>query len=354
MSESRLWVDKYRPNSLDKLELQQKLSSLLKTMCASSDFPHLLIYGPSGSGKKTRIMAILRELYGSGVEKLRVEHRSIKVQNKTKPIEFVSVVSNHHIEMNPSDFGFSDRIVVQEIIKDIAQSQPLDGVSQKTFKVVVLNEVDKLSREAQHALRRTMEKYISTCRLILCCNSISKVTEPVRSRCLAIRVSAPTHQEIIQVLNMVSKKEGIILPVELAKRIAEQSERNLRKALLMLESARVKQYPFQPDQTIDKADWEEFIAQLGKEIVEEQSPKRLIAVRSKLYELLTHCIPPEIIIRNLVLILLTKLDSELKHEVIKWAAFFEHRLQCGSKPIFHLEAFVAKFMSIYKKFVLIL
>jgi len=120
----------------------------------------------------------------------------------------------------------------------------------------------------------------------------------------------------------------------------------------MLEAAKVKQYPFQPDQLIEKADWEEFIIQLGKEIAEEQSPKRLLAVRSKLYELLAHCIPAEIIIKNLALVLLTKLDSELKYEVIKWAAFYEHRLQCGSKAIFHLEAFVAKFMSIYKKFLL--
>lgn len=62
--------------------------------------------------------------------------------------------------------------------------------------VLVLNEVDKLSREAQHSLRRTMEKYSSSCRLILCCNSSSKVTDAVRSRCLNIRVNAPTQEEV--------------------------------------------------------------------------------------------------------------------------------------------------------------
>lgn len=62
--------------------------------------------------------------------------------------------------------------------------------------VLVLNEVDKLSREAQHSLRRTMEKYSASCRLILCCNSSSKVTEAIRSRCLNVRVNAPTEDEV--------------------------------------------------------------------------------------------------------------------------------------------------------------
>lgn len=66
----------------------------------------------------------------------------------------------------------------------------------RVFKVVLLMEVDRLSRQAQAALRRTMEKYTATCRLILCCNSASKVIEPVRSRCLGIRVAAPTHEDV--------------------------------------------------------------------------------------------------------------------------------------------------------------
>jgi len=212
--------------------------------------------------------------------------------------------------------------------------------------------VDKLTRDAQHALRRTMEKHMNTCRLVLCCNSTSKVIDPVRSRCLALRVPAPSKDDIVLVLNSIAKREGVILPPELASRIAVMSEGNLRRAILSAEAAKVHHNTLTAATPLELPDWEEFIVLLAKEIAEEQSPRRLLAVRSKLYELLSHCIPPEIIFKRLTLELLKKLDSELKYEVIKWAAHYEHRLQCGTKAIFHLEAFVAKFMSIYKRFLI--
>lgn len=86
-----------------------------------------------------------------------------------------------------------------------------------------------------------MEKYITTCRLILCANSTSRVLPAIRSRCLGIRVPAPTIDEIKSVLHIISKKESIILPDELASRLALSSGRNLRRAILMLEACKVEQ-----------------------------------------------------------------------------------------------------------------
>ena len=70
------------------------------------------------------------------------------------------------------------------------------------FSVVILTEVDKLTKDAQHALRRTMEKYMATCRIILCANSTSKIIGPLQSRCLAIRIPAPSHGDVIKVLQV--------------------------------------------------------------------------------------------------------------------------------------------------------
>ena len=107
------------------------------------------------------------------------------------------------------------------------------------FQVVVITDVDRLSKDAQHALRRTMEKYMATCRIILCANSTSKVIPAIQSRCLLVRVPAPTHDEIISVLQTIAKKENCLLPVDLAQRVAEKSNRNLRRAILLLEACRV-------------------------------------------------------------------------------------------------------------------
>ncbi|XP_033864099.2 replication factor C subunit 3 [Acipenser ruthenus] len=344
-----LWVDKYRPTSLGKLDYHKDQASQLKNLVQCGDFPHLLVYGPSGAGKKTRIMCLLRELYGAGVEKLRIEHQSIIATSKKK-IEISTIASNYHLEVNPSDAGNSDLVVIQELLKTVAQSQQIQSSTQRDFKVVLLTEVDRLTKDAQHALRRTMEKYMSNCRLILCCNSTSKVIPPIRSRCLAVRVPLPSVEEVCTVLSSVCRKEGLTLPGELAKIIAEKSGRNLRKALLMCEACRVQQYPFAVDQDIPETDWEVYLRETANAIVSQQSPQKLLEVRGRLYELLTHCIPPEIIMKGLLSELLSNCDGQLKAEVAQMAAYYEHRLQLGNKAIYHLEAFVAKFMAIYKKF----
>lgn len=291
-----LWVDKHRPTSLSKLDYHKEQAAYLKKLVQGGDFPHLLVYGPSGAGKKTRIMCLLRELYGAGVERLRIEHQNF-VTPSHKKIEITTVASNYHIEVNPSDVGIYDRVVIQELLKTVAQTQQLESNAQKEFKVVMLAEVDKLTKDAQHALRRTMEKYMATCRLILCCNSCSKVIPAIRSRCLGIRVAAPSEDEVVTVLNLVSRKEGILLPEELARRIATQSHRNLRRAVLTLEACRVQKYPFSPNQEVRQPDWEVFLTATANLIVQEQTPKRLFEVRGRLYELLSHLIPPDVIFK---------------------------------------------------------
>ncbi|CAG2190862.1 replication factor C subunit 3-like [Mytilus galloprovincialis] len=344
-----LWVDKHRPTSLHKLDFHKEQAAHLKKLVQGGDFPHLLVYGPSGAGKKTRIMCLLREMYGSGVEKLRIENHTFTTPSNKK-IEISTISSNYHIEVNPSDVGNQDRVVIQELIKTVAQVNQLETSTQKDFKVVILTEVDRLTKDAQHALRRTMEKYMSTCRLILCCNSTSKVIPAIRSRCLGVRVPAPSIEEICQVLQNICKKESLNLPSELARRIAEKSNRNLRRAVLMCEACRVQQQNFTADQEVTEPDWELYLKETAQLIAQQQSPKRLLEVRGRLYELLTHCIPPDVIIKGLLQELISNCDGQLKTEVVQTAAYYEHRLQMGQKAIYHLEAFVAKFMAIYKRF----
>lgn len=187
------------------------------------------------------------------------------------------------------------------------------------------------------------------CRIILICDTPSKIIDPVRSRCLGIRIPSPTTDEIADILVDVSKSEQSLCPRELATRISIHSEKNLRRALLMLEACKVQHSPLVADQPVVLPDWELYICRIAREIMQEQSPTKLLHVRDMLYELLTNCIPADIIIRTLTRELCKSLDDSLKHELIHWAAYYEHRIRLGSKEIFHLEAFVAKFMATYKK-----
>ena len=169
--------------------------------------------------RRLRLTIALCQIYGPGVEKLKVDVRPFKFKSSEVEVTFLS--SNYHIELNPSDVGpYRDRDVAQEVIKEIAQSHAPSTAAGGLFKVIVLNEVDKMSRDGQvrrhslalifavsadvrltrfglqAALRRTMEKYTSACRFIMVCNNACKVIEPLRSRCICLRVAAPAVQNI--------------------------------------------------------------------------------------------------------------------------------------------------------------
>ncbi|ORY28295.1 P-loop containing nucleoside triphosphate hydrolase protein [Naematelia encephala] len=339
-----LWVDKYRPRNLDDLHYHPELSSRLRSLAASGDFPHILFYGPSGAGKKTRIMCTLRELYGPGVEKLRIDQR-VFVTPSNRKLDVNVVQSNYHIELTPSDVGMYDRVVIQDILKEIAQTQQVDLNAKQRFKVVIINEADALTRDAQAALRRTMEKYMNNMRLILCASSTSKIIAPIRSRCLLVRVAAPTTDEMSKVLHHVAKKERFSLPETAAQQIIDTSSGNLRKALLVFEAMKMQRPDLSGDIEVAKADWETYCGKVADLILQEQSAPKLLEVRGKLYELLSHCIPPTVILKTIAERIVDKVDDTLKPQIVHWAAYYELRMRMGSKKIFHLEAFVAKVMT---------
>ncbi|KAH8053038.1 hypothetical protein JL722_9703 [Aureococcus anophagefferens] len=308
-----LWVDKHRPLELGKMSYHGELSERLATLAADGDIPHLLFYGPSGAGKKTRIMALLRALYGAGAEKQRLEHRDFKTPTN-KAIEVTTVASNYHIEINPSDAGNNDRYVVQEVIKEIAQSGSLHkgDKGRVGYKVVLLVEVDRLTRQAQAASADDGEVHEQLPPHPLLQQPVQG-HRPLRSRCLGIRVAAPTEAEIVAAT---------------APRAATMRRRNLRRAILSLEECKVQQYPFDAAQAVPLPDWEQYVVAIASDIAREQSPQRLLATRDKLYELLSKCIPADVILKTLAREL-KNLDDEMK-----------------------AEAFVAKFMCLYKKFMM--
>lgn len=346
-----LWVDKYRPKSFDEMDYHKDLSERLKRLVATGNPPHMLFSGPSGAGKATRVQAFLRELYGPGVEAVKVETRTV-APNPNAPSSTVDIqvlVSNHHLQLTPSDVGGKDRAVVMQLIKEVASHPPL-GVH--AFKVVVIDEAGSLSNDAQAALRRTMERYMKTCRIILTTDSVSKIIAPLRSRCLAIRVPAPTHDQVVGALRKVASLESQKLPDELAARIATKANRDLRRALLLLESTCVQASAttLHKDAPLPEEAWDTAITRVARMVLQEQSPKMAMEVRGKMYELMAACLPADFILKELLLRLLEdyRCTEELKQRAIAAAAHFEYTMREGSKDIFHLEAFVLRFMADFK------
>lgn len=355
-----LWVDKYRPQKLESLTYHQSISQNLKALSSTGDFPHLLVYGPSGSGKKTRIYATLQELFGSQVDKLKIDVKTFTTSSNRK-LEFNVLSSPFHLEITPSDMGNNDRVVIQDLLKEVASTEQVDFGTSKSgikhrFKVVIINEADSLTRDAQAALRRTMEKYSSNIRLIMISNTTSNIIAPIKSRTLLIRIPAPTEDEIASVLSLVSDKESLkfntnddMAKLSFFKHVANTSDRNLRKALLSFETIVMQNELINitnTSQSTIQLDWEVIIKNISGSIISNRSVANLAKIRVVFYELLAHCIPPRIILKTLLFNLIEACNNNFNsiRDLVAIGATFDERLSLGQKSIFHLEGFVAKSM----------
>jgi replication factor C subunit 3/5 len=347
---SLLWVDKHRPKSLDELDYHAGLTDRLKCIAKSGEMPHLLVSGPSGAGKSTRVQALLREIYGQGAEMIKVETRSV-APNPNVPsntVDIQVVVSNYHLSVTPSDIGNKDRAVIMQLIKEVAEHQHL---GTHAFKVVVIEEAGCLSNDAQAALRRTMERYMKSCRIILTCDTVSKIIAPLRSRCLPIRVAAPSVNEVTEVLMKTATKESVKLAPEFAQKIAETTNRDMRRAMLMLETAHAQanSSSLGKELTCPRESWEAAVDKVARKILSDQSPRMAMEVRGNVYELLAACLPPDFILKELCAKLVAELRADaLKQKTLAAAAHFESTMRQGTKDIFHIEAFVLRFMADYK------
>lgn len=345
-----LWCDKYRPKSFAELDYNLPQAEQLKRLITNANFPHLSVFGTSGSGKKTRVNALLFELFDASATKLRIESKVFDAPSGKK-IEQRYVTSNFHIEVNPSENGFYDRVVIQELIKELATSQSLS--KKHPFKVIVILEADRLTREAQQALRRTLEKYVSTCRVILIGEQISRLIPALKSRCLTIRNPAPSNKEIRTALEKIAALEDFGSPKStkfssILDQIVSRCDRNLRRALLMLQAFACSQESGKSNAILTFR-WQEQINLLAKKLSESQSVRKIGEIRSILSELQIHLIPPELVLRLLTLKLLGScLDNEMRNKLICIAARVDQRIALGSKSIIHLELFAIQFMAMYR------
>jgi replication factor C subunit 2/4 len=214
------WVEKYRPRTLDEVKSQEHATETLRRMVNASNLPHLLLYGPPGTGKTSTILALSRELFGP------------------------ELFSNRVLELNASDErGLS---VIRERVKTFAQQALIHAPSNKEyrerypcppFKIIILDEADSLTQDAQSALRRTMEIYSKLTRFCLCCNYVSRIIDPVASRCSKFRFKALDGSQAKSRVEDILKLEGVSYDDGVVEKALTVSDGDLRRAINLLQSA---------------------------------------------------------------------------------------------------------------------
>ncbi len=202
-----IWVEKYRPKTLDEIVGQDEIVERLKAYRDSKNLPHLLFAGPAGTGKTTSAMALSRDLFGENWRQ-------------------------NYFELNASDERGID--TVRTKIKEIARLAPFGGTD---FKLIFLDEADNLTADAQAALRRTMETYSKTSRFILSANYSSRIIEPIQSRCAVFRFRPLKPEAIRTYLTRIAKAEKVKIADDGMEALVYISEGDMRRAVNSLQVA---------------------------------------------------------------------------------------------------------------------
>lgn len=201
------WVEKYRPAKLDDLISHDEIVSTINRFIERKQLPHLLFYGPPGTGKTSTILACAKQLY--------------------TPAQFKSMV----LELNASD----DRGI------NIVRGQILNFASTRTifsgtFKLIILDEADAMTNDAQNALRRIIEKYTENVRFCVICNYLSKIIPAVQSRCTRFRFAPLSPEQILPRLDKIIEAEKLSVTADGKQALMTLSKGDMRKVLNVLQS----------------------------------------------------------------------------------------------------------------------
>ncbi|KAK9052600.1 hypothetical protein SSX86_029230 [Deinandra increscens subsp. villosa] len=203
------WVEKFRPQSLADVAAHRDIIDTIDRLTSENKMPHLLLYGPPGTGKTSTILAVARKLFGSQMH-------------------------NMVLELNASDERGID--VVRQQIQDFASTQSFSFGAKAPVKLVLLDEADAMTKDAQFALRRVIERYTKSTRFALICNNVNKIIPALQSRCTRFRFAPLDAVNVTERLKHVINAEGLDVTEDGLTALVRLSNGDMRKALNILQS----------------------------------------------------------------------------------------------------------------------
>ncbi|MBW6470413.1 MAG: AAA family ATPase [Methanosarcinaceae archaeon] len=229
-----VWTVKYRPHTLDDIIGNEQSVTTIRQLIRSNNLPHLVFHGPINSGKASVAFALAHEIYGEEYERNFTYFNASDFFDQGKQYlvrdkRFIRIIGTD----DPKKINKSVISIFKEIINEYAGMGSLDA----DYKVIFIDNAESLNSDAQHALRRIMEKYTATCRFILSTTQPSRLIPPLRSRGLQLFFTYVSDAKLIEYVNSIAAQEELTVSDDALDAIAYHSKGNLAKALLTMQIA---------------------------------------------------------------------------------------------------------------------
>lgn len=311
--EKSLWTEKYRPSEFSDIKGQPEIVKRVKAFVGQQNLPHLLFAGPAGVGKTSLALVIAKKLFND-------------------------LWRNNFFELNASDERGID--VIRNKVKNFARTRSIGDVP---FKIIYLDECDALTREAQQALRRTMENYAQTCRFILSANYSSKIIDPIQSRCVVFRFKRLGKDDVFALIESIAKEEKLNIDENAKESLYKICEGDCRKLENILQSSAA----------IESIITEEVVHSMAsiakpkeiREVLELALGSKFIEARNRLLDLmLDYGLAGIDVIKQIQKeILELGIDNKSKMILIEKCGEVEFRMTEGSDEFVQLEALLSQF-----------
>ncbi|KAF2118125.1 replication factor C subunit 2 [Lophiotrema nucula] len=229
------WVEKYRPKNLSEVAAQDNTIQILSRTLQSSNLPHMLFYGPPGTGKTSTILALAKQLYGPELIKSRVLELNASDERGITIVR--AKVKDFARQQLSSAPNYNVMVEDKEAEGGVKQVRYRDKYPCPPFKIIILDEADSMTQDAQSALRRTMETYSKVTRFCLVCNYVTRIIDPLASRCSKFRFKSLDQGNAIKRIEDIARLEKVKMAPGVSQALVDVSDGDLRKAITFLQSA---------------------------------------------------------------------------------------------------------------------